>query len=191
MKGNCYFSGATGVKQARYRRGPSYTRHGAARHSTRMRSIIHSLFVEGTCCSMHGVMLNSAEGFALVLSLSSVCLSVFTTVPAQRPLKPANNGTHGFLLGFSWINMCGVSFRSKVMAWKSQYANEFELTVSRFHAVSGPTNRSSYVKSNWWVECCFYWCNRRETSERRPTRARHSHAHAQYTHIASACETCI
>ena len=41
------------------------------------------------------------------------------------------------------------------MAWKSQYANELELTVSRFRAVSGPTKRSSYVKGNWWVECCF------------------------------------
>ena len=38
------------------------------------------------------------------------------------------------------------TFRSKVMAWKSQYANELELTVSRFRAVSGPTKRSSYVK---------------------------------------------
>ena len=38
------------------------------------------------------------------------------------------------------------------MAWKSQYANELELTVSRFRAVSGPTKRSSYVKGNWWVE---------------------------------------
>ena len=39
-------TGATAVKQARYRRGPT---RGAARHSTRMRSIIP----------------NSAEGFAL------------------------------------------------------------------------------------------------------------------------------
>ena len=43
-----------------------HTAHGAARYSTRMRSIIHSLLLvyNGTCCSMHGVM-NSAEGFAL------------------------------------------------------------------------------------------------------------------------------
>ena len=38
------------------------------------------------------------------------------------------------------------NFRSKVMAWKSQYANELELTASRFRAVSGRTKRSSYVK---------------------------------------------
>ena len=38
------------------------------------------------------------------------------------------------------------------MAWKSQYANELELTVSRFRAVSGQTKHSSYVKGNWWVE---------------------------------------
>ena len=49
---------ATGVKQAK---GPT---HGAARHSTRMRSIFTQPVVLGTCCSMHGVM-NSAEGFAL------------------------------------------------------------------------------------------------------------------------------
>ena len=61
------------------------------------------------------------------------------------------------------------NFRSKVMAWKSQYANELELTVSRFCAVSGPTKRSSYVKgatggSNDASEAS-YWCNPRETSE--------------------------
>ena len=32
------------------------------------------------------------------------------------------------------------TFRSKVMAWKSQYANELE---RRFRAVSGPTKRSN------------------------------------------------
>ena len=36
-------TGATGVKQARYRRDTGEGLHGAARHSTRMRSIIHSL----------------------------------------------------------------------------------------------------------------------------------------------------
>ena len=36
---------------------------------------------------------------------------------------------------------------------KKQYANELELAVSRFRAVSGPMERSSYVKVNWWVEC--------------------------------------
>ena len=35
------------------------------------------------------------------------------------------------------------TFLSKVMAWKSQYANELELPVSRFRAVSGPTKRCS------------------------------------------------
>ena len=33
------------------------------------------------------------------------------------------------------------TFHSKVMAWKSQYANELELTASRFRAVSGPTKQ--------------------------------------------------
>ena len=87
---------------------------------------------------------------------------MYLSVPALAASASANDDTHGFILGFSWINMCGVSKKPKVMAWKSQYANELELTVSRFRAVSGPMNRSSYVKGNWWVECCF---NRRETSE--------------------------
>ena len=42
---------------------------------------------------------------------------------------------------------------------------ELGLTASRFRAVSGPTKHSNYVKGNWWVQYCFYWCNRRETSE--------------------------
>ena len=43
-------TGATGVKQARYRQGPTL----AARHS-----YAHALF------TMHGLHMNSAEGFAL------------------------------------------------------------------------------------------------------------------------------
>ena len=38
-----------------------------------------------------------------------LCLSVYPSVPALAASasveKPANNGTHGFLLGFSWIYM--------------------------------------------------------------------------------------
>ena len=56
-------TGATGMKQARYRRGPT---HGAARHSTSMRSIIHSLLVLGTCCSMHGEF---RQGFCTLVLL--------------------------------------------------------------------------------------------------------------------------
>ena len=36
------------------------------------------------------------------------------SLSALRPLKPANNGTHGFLLGFSWINMCEVSKKPSI-----------------------------------------------------------------------------
>ena len=36
-----------------------------------------------------------------------------------------------------------------------RYANELELTASLFRAVSGPTKHSSFVRGNWWVECCF------------------------------------
>ena len=62
-----------------------------------------------------------------------VCLCVYPSVPTQRPLKPANNDTHGFLLGFS----------------------ELELTVSRFRALSGPTKGSNDLKDDCLVECCF------------------------------------
>ena len=65
-------TGATGVKQARYRRGPT---HGAARHSYAHAQYIHSLSIAIVC--MEGlwhllfnvrqcmVYMNSAEGFAL------------------------------------------------------------------------------------------------------------------------------
>ena len=72
--------------------------------------------------------------------------------------------------------MCGVSKKPSVQKlWRGKANMQMlELTVSRFRAVSGPTNRSSYVKGNWWVECCF----RQARYRRRP--ARHSYAHAQY-----------
>ena len=53
----------------------------------------------------------------------SVCLSVYPSVPALGPLKPANNGTHGVLLGFSWINMCGVSKKPSVQKLWREKAN--------------------------------------------------------------------
>ena len=57
------------------------------------------------------------------------------------------------LTGFSWILIRkNLSFKSYSM--KKPIANELELTVSRFRAVSGPTKHSSYMKGNWWVECC-------------------------------------
>ena len=42
----------------------------------------------------------------------SLCIRLFPLWLLQRPLKPANNGTHGFLLGFSWI-IC-VEFRKNL-----------------------------------------------------------------------------
>ena len=45
------------------------------------------------------------------------------------------------------------AFRSKVYGVKKQMS--LELAASRFRALSGPTKHSSYVKGNWWVECCF------------------------------------
>ena len=76
-----------------------------------------------------------------------VCLSVYPSVPA---LAASASGKQRY----SRV-MCGVSKKPSVeKLWreKIQYANELELTVSRFCAVSGPTKHSSYVKGNWWVE---------------------------------------
>ena len=72
--------------------------------------------------------MNSAEGFALqCYSLSCVyvclCIRLFPLWLLQRPLKPTNNGTHGFLLGFSWINMCGVSKKPSVEKLWREKAN--------------------------------------------------------------------
>ena len=46
---------------------------------------------------------------------------------------------------------CGFSkkLRSKVMAWKSQYANEFELTANSFRALPRSTKHGNYLIDNW------------------------------------------
>ena len=54
-------TGATGVKQARYRRGPTRGSEALYAHAQYNTQPVGGI---GTCCSMHGVM-NSAEGFAL------------------------------------------------------------------------------------------------------------------------------
>ena len=98
-----------------------------------------------------------------------VCLSV-TALAATAFVSTCNNGICGIIIGFSWISTSGFSkkLRSKVMAWKSQYANELELAASRFRAVSGPTKHTATWRatggSNVASEAS-YWCNRRETSE--------------------------
>ena len=90
-----------------------------------------------------------------------VCLSVYPSVPALAASASVETSKQRYsrvslrLFLDLYVWSFEKTFRSKVMAWKSQYANELELTVSRYRAVSGPMNRSSYVKGNWWVECCF------------------------------------
>ena len=37
-----------------------------------------------------------------------VCLSVTALAASERPLILAANDTQVFVLGFSWINMCGI-----------------------------------------------------------------------------------
>ena len=88
----------------------------------------------------------------------SVCLSVYPSVPALAASASVETSKQRYsrvslrLFLDLYVWSFEKTFRSKVMVWKSQYANELELTVSRFRAVSGPTKHSSYVKGNWWVE---------------------------------------
>ena len=72
------------------------------------------------------------------------------------------------------------TFRSKGMAWKSQYANELELTVSSFG-----TNETHQLREGQLVGRMMLATGATRVKQaRRPTlgRARHSHAHAQYIH---------
>ena len=132
---------------------------------TRMRSIYtaclycvygRSLALAVQCETTHGVY-EFRRGFCtLVLSLScvSVCLCVYPSIPALAASASVETSKQQYSrvsLRLFYVWSFEKTFRSKVMAWKSQYANELELTVSRFRAVSGPTKRSSYVKGNWWV----------------------------------------
>ena len=84
---------------------------------------------------------------------------IYTAHTGFNPCHPSDGVLEEVIVSAQMkaLNVCSFekSFRSKVMAWKSQYANDMEFTVGRFRAVSGPTKRSSYVKGNWWVECCF------------------------------------
>ena len=123
------------------------------------------------------------RGFCtLVLSLSCVC--VYLSVPALAASASVETSKQRYsrvsLIGVSkkpsvqklWRGKANISpsWAGLILALscyclflcnasnfinKKKNANEFELTVSRFRAVSGPTKHSSYVKGNWWVECCF------------------------------------
>ena len=63
------------------------------------------------------------------------------------------------LLGFRRIESFRVDQRSadRMNAHQCGFTADrpLELAASRFRALSGPTKHSSYVKGNWWVECCF------------------------------------
>ena len=109
-------TGATGVKQARYRRRP--TRGSEALVRACAVSIYTACTMEGPwhlLSNVHGVY-DFRRGFCtLVLSLScvSVCLCVYLFL-LQRSFISASNDTHGFLLGFSWILTRGFSKKPSV-----------------------------------------------------------------------------
>ena len=52
-----------------------------------------------------------------------VCLSVTALAASERPLILAANDTQGFVLGFSWINMCGFSKKPSVQELWREKAN--------------------------------------------------------------------
>ena len=90
------------------------------------------------------------EGYCSCLVCQSVCLSVCVCVSVTalaasasiyiRKQRYTRVSRRLFLDFDSWI--FEKTFRSKVMPWKRQYANELELTAS---TLFGPTKRSSYI----------------------------------------------
>ena len=93
------------------------------------------------------VCMNSAEHFSAFIVLC-VCLSVCPSVPALAASASVETSKHRIFLD---LHVWSFEKPSVEKLWR-QYANELELTVSRFRTVSGPTKRSSYMKGNWWVE---------------------------------------
>ena len=98
----------------------------------------------------HFLIINPRRACARVtVVVLCVCLSVCPSVPALAASASVETSKQWYsrvslrLFLDQYVWSFEKTFRSKVMAWKSQYANELELTVSRFRAVSGPTKRSS------------------------------------------------
>ena len=66
---------------------------------------------------------HAREGYGSRRVCLFVCLSVCPSVPALAASASVYSGTHGFLLGFSWINMCGVSKKPSVEKLWREKAN--------------------------------------------------------------------
>ena len=106
------------------------------------------------------------------VTVVSVCLS--PSVPALAASASVETSKQRysrvslrlFLDFYSWI--FEKTFREKVMAWKSQYANELELTGSRFPHFRDQRRAVTTWRTTTWSNVASeasYWCNRRETSE--------------------------
>ena len=129
---------ATGVKQARYRRGPTRCSEALVRACavyTACLLVYHCVALAVQCETTHGVY-EFRRGFCTsVLSLTcvcvcvSVCVSVYLSVPALAASASVEDSKQRYsrvslrlFLDFdSWI--FEKLFRSKVIARKSQYAN--------------------------------------------------------------------
>ena len=74
-----------------------------------------------------------------------VCVCVCLSVLLQRPLEPANNDTHGFILGFSLNNMCGVSKNPSVeKLWREKANMQMSWSFAHFRA-----KRRNCLKDVW------------------------------------------
>ena len=127
-------NGATGVKQARYRRGPTRCSEALVRACavyTACLLVYHCVALAVQCETTHGVY-EFRRGFCTsVLSLTCVCVcvSVYLSVPALAASASVEDSKQRYsqvslrlFLDFdSWIFK--KLFRSKVIARKSQYAN--------------------------------------------------------------------
>ena len=78
-----------------------------------------------------------------------VCVSVCPSVTALAASASAANDTQGFVLGFSWICMCGFSKKQKL--WREKANMQIS---ERFRALSGPTKGSNNLKDDCLIECC-------------------------------------
>ena len=135
------------------------------------------------------------EGYCSCL----VCLSVYPSVPALAASASVEISKQRYsrvslrLFLDSYVWSFEKTFRSKVMAWKSQYANELEPLSRSFGTDETQQLHEGQLVGRMLLQRLHsYWCNRREQARyrRRPEAgllARHSYAHAQYIHNASVC----
>ena len=111
----------------------------------------------------------------------------------QHPFISATNDTHGFLLGVSWILICGFSKKPSVQKLKREKAN-MQISLSSPRATLGTNGGLQLPEAQLVGRMLLQRLATDATGmkqvryRRRPTReARHSYAHAQCIHIYTLC----